>query len=227
LLDYQTDCEMQEDDENISQSLRRHGRRRELWEGVKTTVGLIFQISVIVAVISFFQRQEPQVERAIDHQTKVLTLSRAGWAPVGMKIYAIAFDVGFTKDAAGHFALNPTKPIDGVSTRGMILDQVLWYPWSSITVNLVGKATLPFDEWTGGDQPSPYTVYCLAIEARNKLSNQSAIETVLTDKAKFSASMFGPIGPWGAMGGGYPGALLSVERQISADCRAFYEKIRF
>jgi hypothetical protein len=79
-------------------------------------------------------------------------------------------------------------------------------------------------EWSG-DIPSPYGVYCLEIEARNLLSNQSTVEPVLTPKLKFPASMFGPM-DLGGMGGGYPKALLAIEAQIKSDCLAFYDKMR-
>jgi hypothetical protein len=96
-------------------------------------------------------------------------------------------------------------------------------PWSTMRVDLARDTQLPFDEWKG-DLPSPYVVYCLEIEARNMLSNQSVVEAVLTPKVKFATSLFGFMGP-GVLGGD-PSSLLATEAQIKSECLAMYEKMR-
>ena len=184
-----------------------------------------FQIAIVLAALTFLQGQQPVLDRRIDHGSKVLTISRAGFSPLVVRIFAIKFDVNFDRDATGHASLNSAKPISGISTRGLLLKQTLWIPWSTMRVDLKSYPQLPFDEWKGGDLPSPYGVYCLEIEARNVLSNQSIVEPVLTPEQTFSASMFGPMGLGGTMGGD-PKPLLAAEAQIKSDCLALYDKMR-
>jgi hypothetical protein len=185
----------------------------------------IFQVAIFIAALAFLQAQQPLLDRRIDHGTKILTISRAGFSPIKVRIFAIEFDVNFDRDATGWASLNSAKPINSISTRGLLLEQLLWRPWSSMSVDLKSYAQLPFEEWKG-EIPSPYGVYCLALEARNVLSNQSVVEQVLTPQQKFPASMFGPMGLGGAMGGGYPNPLFVAEAQIKSECLALYDKMR-
>ena len=187
--------------------------------------GAVFQIAIFIAALSFLQRQQPVLDRRIDHGTKVLTIARAGISPLRLRVFAVKFDINFDTDNSGHAILNSAKPIGGFSTRGLLFEQTLWLPWSEIRLDLKTLPRIPFDEWRGGDLPSPYGVYCLEIEARNVLSNQSVVEPVLTPVLRFSASLFGPIGS-GAMGGGYPDPMDAAEAQIKSECLALYDKMR-
>jgi hypothetical protein len=196
------------------------------WSFIKAAWRAIFQIAILLAVLAFLQGQQPALDRAVDHGSKILTLSKGplDFSLLHVRVFAIEFDVNFDRDATGHASINSAKPIKSTSTRGLLFEQTLWIPWSTTRVDLKSYSQLPFDEWKG-DLPSPYGVYCLAIEARNELSNQSVVEPVITPKLKFSASMFGPMG-LGAMGGGDPKPLLDAEAQIKSECLALYDKMR-
>jgi hypothetical protein len=194
------------------------------WSVFVTALSIVFQISVIIAVFTFFQRQEPKIERNIDHETKVLEIGRAGYAPLALNVYAVSFDLPLRKDDRGHIFLDPAVPIQSVGTHGKVGGAELWYPTSKLIIDL-RRSPLKFS----ADEPlgsSPMTVYCLVIEARNLLSNQSVVETVLTQNSLFPVSMFGPIGSKGSMGGGYNATFFGVERLINSECRSLYEKIR-
>jgi hypothetical protein len=207
----------------MSQNMIRPSRRfGPLLSFAKSVWSAIFQFAVFVAVLSFLQTQQPLIQRRIDHQNKILTITRTGFSPLRVRIFANAFDVNFDR-ATAHASLDSAKPIAAVSTRGLLTEQTLWMPWSTMRVDLARDTQLPFDEWKG-DLPSPYVVYCLEIEARNMLSNQSVVEAVLTPKVKFATSLFGFMGP-GVLGGD-PSSLLATEAQIKSECLAMYEKMR-
>lgn len=193
----------------------------------KKVWGAIFQIAVFIAVLSFVQAQQPTLDRTIDHRDKILTLSKGllNFSLLHVRIFAVEFDVNFDRDAAGHASINSAKPVSGVSTRGALFEKTVWVPWHSTRVDLKNYGQLPFDEWKSGDLPSPYGLYCLAIEMRNVLSNQSTVELVLTPKQKFAASIFGPMGSGGAMAGD-PAPFLAAEAQIKSECLALYDKMR-
>ncbi len=197
---------------------------QRIWSFIKAAWSWIFQIAIFIAVLTFLQGQQPVLDRRIDHESKLLTIARAGFAPLNVRVFGVEFDVNFDRDAAGCVSINSAEPIKGASTRGLLFQQIMWIPWSTTRVDLKSYPQLPFDEWEG-NLPSPYGVYCRAIEARNVLSNQSVVEPVITPKMKFAASMFGPMG-LGGMGGGNPKHLLDAEAQIKSECLALYDKMR-
>lgn len=209
------------EDRLISLNPRWH---RRVWSLAKSGWRAFFQIAVVLAALTFLQGQQPVLDRSIDHGSKILSIGRAGFSPLYVRIFGVEFFINFDRDAAGHELLNATKPISGFGTRGFLYQQTLWLPWSKIRLDLQGLKNLSFDEWRG-DFPSPYGVYCFEIEARNVLSNQLTVEPVLTPSVKLSASLFGPMGTAEVVGS-YPNVLLVAEAQIKSDCHALYEEMR-
>jgi len=198
-----------------------------IWAWINPPLRAVLQISIILAALTFLQSQEPLIDRRIDHQDKVLSIARAGFSPVKIAIYAISFEINLIVDEANHVSLNVQDPIKAVSTRGFILEKTLWAPWSSqVVFNLRSNNRLEFEDWSAGEISKSEHLYCLAIETRNLLSNRFTVDTVLTPKRMFSASLFGPMSRSSALGGGYPKALLTIEAQIKSDCRALYDKAR-
>jgi hypothetical protein len=202
--------------------------RRTSWRricgGFAVALSLVFQTSVIIAAFAFVQGQEPQLENSIDQETKALHVGHAGFAPASLKIYAIAFDLPLISDERGRPALNPAVPIQSTTTRGKILEETLWFPRSEINIDLKRESILKFD--VADPFTSALTVYCLAIEARNVISNQSVVETLLTQKSLFSVSAFSPLGAIEALGGGSNAKFFAAERLMNSECRALYEKMR-
>jgi hypothetical protein len=182
-------------------------------------------VAILFAALTFLQKQEPLLERRLDHESKILTISRAGFAPLHVQVYASTFVVNFVRDDRGHTSINSSAPISAVYTNGRLLERTLWFPWSQMREDLKNVGRLDFDEWMA-ETPTQFDVYCLAIDARNMLSNQSVIELVLTPRLRFRASIFGPIPQSGALGGGYPKDLFAVEALIKNDCRTLYDKVR-
>jgi hypothetical protein len=173
--------------------------------------------------VSFVQQQEPDIDRKIDRESKVLSIASTGFVPLAVRVYAIRFEINYVIDAANHIALNAQEPIAGISTRGFVFEGTSW--WRPHAVDLKQSNGLTFTTWPS--EPSRQTgLYCLAVEARNILSNHSVIDLVLTPEMMFPASLFGPISRASALGGGYPTSLLAVEQQVKSDCRALYHKVR-
>ncbi len=198
-----------------------------IWAWINPPLRAALQLSIILAALTFLQSQEPLVDRRIDHQNKVLSIARAGFSPTAITVYAISFQINLTIDQANHVSLNAQDPIRAVSTRGSILEKTLWAPWSSqVVFNLRSNNRLEFEDWRAGELATSEDLYCLAIETRNLLSNRYTVDTVLTPKRMFSASLFGPMSRSSGLGGGYPKALLIIEAQIKSDCRALYDKAR-
>lgn len=196
------------------------------WAWIEPVLRALFQISIILASLSFLQKQDPQLVRKLDHETKVLTLKNAGLSPIHIQIYAFKFDINLSTDNAGHLSINAKDPIGGVGSVGSILETTSWLPWSEIKLDLAANTLLKFKRWDADGPNSFESVYCFATEATNLLSNQSNVETILTPQIMFSASHFGPISRNSAFGGGYPKTLMATEAQIKLDCRALYDKVR-
>jgi hypothetical protein len=90
------------------------------WTLAKAAGRTIFQISVFVAALTFLQRQEPLLDRKVDHGTKLLSITRVGISPLKAKIFAIRFDVNFVRDNRGHTSINPAVPINAIYTNGIL-----------------------------------------------------------------------------------------------------------
>jgi hypothetical protein len=194
-----------------------------LWGWINSLLGSVFQLTVIIAAVTFLQQLEPVIDRSIDHETKVLTVASTGFVPMTVRVYAIRFEINYLIDAANHIALNAQEPIAGISTRGFVLEGTTW--WRPLAVDLKRSNGLTFTTWPS-ELSRQAGLYCLAVEARNPLSNRSVIEPILTPEMMFSASVFGPMSRKSGMGGGYPKDLLAVEQQVKSDCRALYDKVR-
>jgi hypothetical protein len=187
-------------------------------------ISLIFGfISVIVAAIAYSQGQQPRLKYSIDHKTKALHVERAGFAPTSLTIYAIAFDVPLIGDVRGRSTLSPAVPIQSAYTGGKLLEQMLWFPTSELNIDLERESILKFKE--ADPFTNVLTVYCLAIDARNVISNQSVVETPHS-KEPISVSAFRPIGAIEALGGGYNARFFAAERLMNSECRTHHEKVR-
>jgi hypothetical protein len=101
---------------------------------------------------------------------------------------------------------------------------MLWFPTSELNIDLERESILKFKE--ADPFTNVLTVYCLAIDARNVISNQSVVETLLTQKSLFSVSAFSPIGAIEALGGGYNARFFAAERLMNSECRTHHEKVR-
>jgi hypothetical protein len=195
-----------------------------LWGWINPPLRALFQVAIIIAAASFVQQQEPDIDRRIDHESKVLTIASTGFAPLAVRVYAIRFEINYLVDAASHISLNTQEPIATVYTRGFVLEGTTW--WHPLAVDLKQSNGLTFATWSPETVPHQAGLYCLAVEARNILSNRSVIDLVLTPEMMFPASIFGPISRASVFGGGYPKSLLAVEQQVKSDCRALYDKVR-
>jgi hypothetical protein len=82
----------------------------------------------------FVQQQEPELDRRIDHESKVLTIASTGFVPLAVRVYAIRFEINYLVDSANHIALNARDPIAGISTRGFVLEGTAW--WHPLAADL-------------------------------------------------------------------------------------------
>lgn len=184
----------------------------------------IAQISIVLAVIAFFQQQEPSIETRISHQTKLLTLQNTGLTPVNVNAYVILFNINRVTLDGQLTSINKDDPIGGLHTRGPIIRSETIWPFSSFNRDLTNYGQLEFDEWSGQDLD--WATYCIAIKSRTWLGSKSSTQIVLTPKLKFSASLIGPMPMESALGGGYPKTLFALEKQLSEVCLSIFEKVR-
>jgi hypothetical protein len=197
-----------------------------IWAWVNPLLKAVLQISIILAALTFLQRQEPLIDQKIDHQSKLLRITRAGFSPVKVSVYAITFDINLIVDDKNHVSLNTRDLVKSANTRGFVLEKTLWAPWrSELVLDLQRNSTLEFQDWDFTETPELERLYCLAVEVRTLLSNQFVIAPILTPARKFSASLFGPMSRSSALGGN-PRELLTAEAEIMSDCRALYAKVR-
>src|SRR5262249_50306531 len=151
-----------------------------LWAWIKSALRVLFQVAIFIAALTFLQRQEPTITPSIDHQTKALTIAGSGFAPLTVRVYAIRFEINYLlADEGSHIALNAQDPISAVYTHGFVLEGTTWLRPLAVDLR---KSNLTFTTWPPETTAPPRQagLYCLAIEARNLLSNQSVIEPVLT-----------------------------------------------
>jgi hypothetical protein len=194
--------------------------------------GFIFKLTIFVSLLTFIQRQEPLLEAKMNHSTKVLLVTNGSLSPVRLWMYVISFDVNWTQDQLGHLSMSKDTPIGIVATRGFILDGAMLWPWpwpartTSVDLTTV-DAMLKFVKWDPNISQNDSTVYCIAVEGQNILSNQRTRNAILTTNLMFSASPFGPMGN-GSSSGGFQVVkkYLDLEETIKNTCMALYDKSR-
>jgi hypothetical protein len=202
---------------------------RLTWTGVQKILSAVFKLTIFISLITFIQRQEPLIETDMNHTTKMLVLSNWSFVPVSMRIYTVSFELNWIADnnnRASH--LQRDKPINNLSTRGFVADNVWIWPLGRKAFDLTKFPLLSFTKIDWNDIKDPGTIYCLAIENRSVLSNQVTVDTILTSNEMFSPSLFArPRSKYEAMGGGYESIkhYWEVEATIKNDCKTVYSDV--
>jgi hypothetical protein len=192
----------------------------------------ILKLTIFVSLLTFIQRQEPLLEATMNHSTKVLSVTNGSLSPISLWMYVISFDINWTQDQQGYISISKDIPIGIVATRGFILREIMLWPWpwpartKSVDLTTVG-AMLKFIKLGPNTRQDDSTVYCVAVEGQNVLSNQRTRNAILTTNVMFAASPFGPMGNGGTSGGfQVVKKYLDLEEMIKNICMALYDRSR-
>jgi hypothetical protein len=81
----------------------------------------VLKLSIVVAALTFVQRQEPRPEITMDHSTKILSVTNGSLSPIRLWMYVVKFDVNWHQDQRGHLSILKDDPLGIVARQGFIL----------------------------------------------------------------------------------------------------------
>lgn len=96
----------------------------------------LFKLTILIAALSFIQRQEPLIENTIDHQTKIVSISNNGLSPISASLFVVRFDLNWNIDKAGHQSIDNDNPINQLNSLGHILNKAIILPFCTERIEL-------------------------------------------------------------------------------------------
>jgi hypothetical protein len=129
----------------------------------------VFSAAILIAALSFIQRQEPYVAMRIDPKERILSLSNVSLVPISTMVYAVSFEVNLQESLPDSLKITNTQ-----ITGTVMSEKTLWFGRKR-SHDL--KKDQRFSFLSDLAFPNaPLAVYCFVLEERNLLSNQNKVE---------------------------------------------------
>jgi hypothetical protein len=186
-------------------------------------MGLIIPgVVIFTSLLLFWQDQVPVVTYRIDQTNKSITVTNQSVIPVLFSVYVVEYDLN-EKDG-----MYTNKPINTFYDRGFLQKETLLWPFISHTFLFSNDPLLkflPFNATSGLE--SLQVSYCLVMEAKSYLSNQSSSYTDFTDQYDFPLSDFGQNPQNSSAGGGFESEqfIMNLRNELVTSCN--YEAGRY